>query len=266
MTASSAEKVQPTYNIMQHAVVSHEAWLAARKQLLAEEKEFTRLRDRLSQRRRDLPWEAVDKGYVFEGPYGRQTLEALFDGRSQLVVYHAMFDPATASPSTSWTVDAACPGCSFWADNFSGIIVHLNHRDVTLVAVSHAPYAAIAAYRQRMGWSFPWVSSGTSDFNVDYGVSFTAQEVAEKEAAYNYTIRDPRMSVREGVSVFFKDAAGRIFHTYSTYARGLDMLNVAYHYLDLVPKGRDEGDRGQYWVRRHDEYGGGSWSAKRATG
>jgi predicted dithiol-disulfide oxidoreductase (DUF899 family) len=241
-------------DIMQHHVVSHDEWLAARKQLLAEEKEFTRLRDQLSQRRRDLPWEAVDKEYVFEGPHGRQTLAELFDGRSQLVVYHAMFDPATASPSTSWTEDAACQFCSFWADNFNGIVVHLNHRDVTLVAVSRAPYAKIAAYEQRMGWTFPWVSSGKSDFNFDYRVSFTTQEVAE-QADYNYTIQAVGPE-QPGVSVFCKDAAGRIFHTYSTYARGLDMLNVAYHYLDLVPKGRDEGDGGPYWVRRHDEYAG----------
>jgi predicted dithiol-disulfide oxidoreductase (DUF899 family) len=242
------------YDILHHPVVSHEEWLAARKQLLAEEKEFTRLRDRLSQRRRDLPWEAVEKEYIFEGPHGRQTLAELFDGRSQLVVYHAMFDPATASPQTTWTMDAACHSCSFWADNFNGIIVHLNHRDVTLVAVSRAPYAAIAAYEQRMGWSFPWFSSGNSDFNFDYGVSFTAEEVAGGTADYNYTIQNPHLTELPGVSVFFKDDAGQIFHTYSTYARGIDMLNVAYHYLDLVPKGRDEGDRGQYWVRRHDEY------------
>jgi len=241
-------------DIMDHRVASHEEWLAARKQLLAEEKEFTRLRDRLSQRRRDLPWEAVDKEYVFEGPNGRQTLAELFDGRSQLVIYHAMFDPATASPSTTWTVDAACHSCSFWADNFNGIIVHLHHRDVTLAAVSRAPYAAIAAYAQRMDWTFPWFSSGQSDFNRDYGVSFTAQEVAEKKAAYNYTIQDPHLTELPGLSVFFKDAAGRAFHTYSAYGRGIDMVNVAYQYLDLVPKGRDEGGQGQYWVRRHDEY------------
>ena len=168
------------YDINHHPVVSHEEWLAARKQLLVEEKEFTRLRDRLSQRRRDLPWEAVDKEYVFEGPHGRQTLAELFDGRSQLVVYHAMFDPATASPQTSWTEDAACFACSFWADNFNGIVVHLNHRDVTMVAISRAPYAKIAAYAKRMGWTFPWLSSGESEFNVDYKVSFTAKEVAEQ--------------------------------------------------------------------------------------
>lgn len=244
------------YDILHHTVVSHEEWLEARKQLLADEKEFTRLRDRLSQRRRNLPWEAVDKEYLFEGPNGRQTLAELFDGRSQLVVYHAMFDPATASPETSWTEDAACFVCSFWADNFNGIVVHLNHRDVTLVAVSRAPYAAIADYKRRMGWTFPWVSSSQSDFNVDYHVSFTAQQIAEKKAEYNYTMQDPGQSEAPGVSVFFKDDAGSIFHTYSTYARGLDMVNVAYHYLDLVPKGRDEGDRGASWLRRHDEYDG----------
>jgi len=242
--------------IMHHPVVSRDEWLAARTQLLTEEKEFTRLRDRLSQRRRDLPWEAVDKEYVFEGPHGRQTLAELFDGRSQLVVYHAMFDPATATPSTSWTEDAACFACSFWADNFNGIIVHLNHRDVTLVAASRAPYEKIAAYEQRMGWSFTWVSSGQSDFNVDYHVSFTAQEVAARKAEYNYTLQDPGQAEAPGLSVFVKDDEGRIFHTYSAYARGLDMVNVAYHYLDLVPKGRDEGDRGAYWLRRHDEYDG----------
>jgi predicted dithiol-disulfide oxidoreductase (DUF899 family) len=241
-------------DIMQHLVMSHEEWLAARKQLLTEEKEFTHLRDRLSQQRRDLPWEAVDKEYVFEGPHGPQTLAELFDGRTQLVVYHAMFNPATATPSTPWTEDAACMSCSFWADNFNGIVVHLNHRDVTLVAVSRASYAKIATYRQRMGWTFPWVSSGTSDFNFDYRVSFTAQELAERKADYNYTIQEVHLSEFPGASVFFKDDAGTIFHTYSTYGRGIDMLNVAYHYLDLVPKGRDEGGHGQYWVRRHDEY------------
>jgi predicted dithiol-disulfide oxidoreductase (DUF899 family) len=202
-----------------HKVVSHEEWLAARKQLLAEEKEFTHLRDRLSQQRRDLPWEAVEKEYVFEGPNGRQTLAELFDDRSQFVVYHAMFDPAAASPASPWTRDASCHGCSFWPDNFNGIIVHLNHRDVTMIAVSRAPYAKIAAYSKRMGWTFHWVSSGKNDFNFDYRVSFSAKEVAEKKADYNYTIQDPMHSEREGLSVFTKDAAGKIFHTYSAYAR-----------------------------------------------
>src|SRR5437660_12807539 len=194
-------------DIKDHRVVPHEEWLAARKQLLADEKEFTRLRDRLSQQRRDLPWEPVDKEYVFEGPKGRQTLAELFDGRGQLVVYHAMFDPANASPSSSWTSDAACSVCSFWMDNFDGIIVHLNHRDVTMVAASRAPYSKIGAYSKRMGWTFPWVSSGNTEFNFDYGVSFTAKELADKKADYNYTIQDPGMSEREGLSIFTKDAA-----------------------------------------------------------
>ncbi|HZR29770.1 MAG TPA: thioredoxin family protein [Terriglobales bacterium] len=228
-----------------HPVVSHEQWLAARTKFLAKEKEFTRLRDQLSQQRRELPWEAVTKKYVFEGPDGKQTLPELFDGRSQLVVYHFMFAP-------DW--DAGCPHCSHWADNFNGVIVHLNHRDVTMIAVSHAPYKKLAAYKKRMGWSFKWVSSSETDFNFDYYVSFTPEQLAKKEAFYNYTKQDSGSPEREGASVFYKDPSGNVFHTYSTYARGIDILNVDYHYLDLVPKGRDEGGRGPFWVRRHDEY------------
>jgi len=231
---------------LQHKVVAHDAWLEARKQFLVKEKEFTRLRDQLSQARRDLPWERVDKRYVFEGPKGQETLPELFDGRSQLIVYHFMFVP-------EW--EEGCPHCSRWADNFNGIIVHLNQRDVTMVAVSRAAYPKLAAYRKRMGWSFKWVSSSGTDFNFDYNVSFTPDELARKKAFYNYTMQNPDVSDREGVSVFYKDPAGHVFHTYSAYARGIDMLNVDYHYLDLVPKGRDEGDEGPYWVRRHDEYG-----------
>ena len=230
----------------QHEVVPGDKWLEARKKLLAKEKEFTRLRDQLSQQRRDLPWEAVDKEYLFDGPDGKQTLPELFDGRSQLVVYHFMFGP-------DW--EAGCPHCSRWADSFNGIIVHLNQRDVTMIAVSRAPYEKLAAYRKRMGWSFKWVSSLGTDFNFDYHVSFTPDESAKKKAFYNFTVQDPGVSDREGVSVFYKDPQGRVFHTYSTYARGIDMLNADYHYLDLVPKGRDEADRGPFWVRRHDEYG-----------
>lgn len=222
-----------------HAV-EHDEWLAKRKELLAKEKEFTRLRDELTRERRELPWERVDKEYVFAGANGRRTLPELFDGRSQLVVYHFMFDP-------SW--EAGCSSCSFWADNFDPNVVHLQARDVTMVAVSLAPYAQLAAYRERMGWSFPWYSSAGSDFNVDYGVSFT------DEAPYNYGSQRVRNTEREGVSVFAKDPAGGVFHTYSAYARGIDLLNTAYNYLDLVPKGRGEAERGpQFWVRRHDEY------------
>jgi predicted dithiol-disulfide oxidoreductase (DUF899 family) len=228
-----------------HRVVSHEAWLVARTAFLDKEKEFTRLRDELNRERRELPWESVEKNYVFEGAKGKQTLADLFDGRSQLIVYHFMFDPKA---------EAGCPHCSLRADNFNGIGVHLNHREVTLVAVSRAPYAKLAAYQKRMGWSFPWFSSHDTDFNFDYHVSFTPEEFSQKKAFYNFKMQDPQAAEREGHSVFYKDENRRVFHCYSCYDRGNDMLNLHYHYLDLVPKGRDEGGRGPFWVRRHDEY------------
>ena len=228
---------------MSHRVVSHDQWIAARKELLAQEKEFTRQRDELSRRRRELPWERVEKDYLFDGPNGQQSLADLFDGRSQLIVYHFMFLP-------EW--EAGCPHCSFWADNFDDNVIHLNHHDTSMVAISRAPSAKLEAYRKRMAWSFKWLSSGDSDFNYDYGVSFRPEE--QKASAYNYGTIVPGMSDREGISVFFKDADGSLFHTYSAYARGIDMMNTAYHYIDLTPKGREEGDKPQYWVRRHDEY------------
>jgi predicted dithiol-disulfide oxidoreductase (DUF899 family) len=228
-----------------HKVVSSEKWLAARKKLLVKEKALTRLADKLAKERRALPWEAVTKDYVFEGPSGTQTLSQLFDGRSQLVIYHFMFVP-------DW--DAGCPHCSRWADNFNGIIAHLNQRDVSMVAVSRAPYAKLAAYRQRMGWSFKWVSSFGTDFNFDYHVSFTPEELKKGKAFYNFKLQNPGVADREGVSVFARDAKGRIFRSYSTFARGIEALNLDYKYLDVVPKGRDEGGRGPFWVRRHDEY------------
>ena len=231
--------------IIDHQVVSPDEWLSARKLLLAKEKDFTRLRDELSQQRRNLPWEAVPKEYVFEGPAGRQTLAELFEGRSQLIVYHFMFNP-------SW--DAGCPHCSFWADNFNGIIVHLNQRDTTMVAISRAPYGKLAAYEKRMGWSFKWLSSSGTDFNFDYYASFSPEEVANKRAFYNYQTQDPKGTDHAGVSIFFKDRTGSVFHTYSAFARGIDLLNSAYNYLDLTPKGRDEGGQSQFWVKRHDEY------------
>ncbi len=230
-----------------HNDVSREEWLEARRQLLAKEKEFTRLRDQLSRQRRDLPWVRVDKQYVFEGPGGKQTLAELFAGKAQLIVYHFMFDP-------SW--EAGCKSCSFWADNFNGIIVHLNHRDANLVAISRAPLATLQAYRKRMGWSFTWVSSFGTAFNYDYGVSFTPEERAKGEVFYNFGMTKSAEAELPGISVFYKDANGTIYHTYSCYARGLDLMNGAYNLLDLVPKGRDE-DGLQHtmaWVRRHDEY------------
>jgi predicted dithiol-disulfide oxidoreductase (DUF899 family) len=229
-----------------HKVVSSDKWMAARKKLLVKEKTLTRLADKLSKERRALPWEAVTKEYLFEGPDGRESLAQLFDGRSQLVVYHFMFGP-------DW--DAGCPHCSRWADNFNGVIVHLNQRDVTMVAVSRAPYEKLAAYRQRMGWSFKWVSSYGTDFNFDFHVSFTPEEMKNRKALYNFKLQNPDAPEREGVSVFTKDAKSKVFRTYSTFARGIELLNLDYKYLDIVPKGRDEGGRGPFWVRRHDEYG-----------
>jgi predicted dithiol-disulfide oxidoreductase (DUF899 family) len=228
-----------------HRVVSSAEWIEARKALLAREKEFTKARDALSEERRALPWTRIDKPYAFVGPSGQQSLSDLFDGRSQLVVYHFMFDP-------SW--EAGCKHCSFWADNFDPIILHLNQRDVTMVAVSRAPYEKLAAYEKRMGWRFKWLSSHGTDFNRDFGVSFLEGEVSAKKADYNFKVQDPFDTEREGLTVFSKDAAGAIFRTYSAYARGIDMINTAYNILDLVPKGRDEGGKPQYWVRRHDEY------------
>jgi predicted dithiol-disulfide oxidoreductase (DUF899 family) len=230
---------------MRHAVVSHREWIAARRKLLAKEKEFTRLRDELTRVRQALPWERVEKEYQFQGARGKRTLAALFDGRSQLLVYHFMFAPG-------WS--AGCPHCSHWADSFNPAIVHLNRRDVSMVAVSRAPYAKLAAYRKRMGWTFPWYSSGASTFNFDFNVSFTPAELKHGKALYNYKEQDPGASDREGLSVFYRADDGSIFHTYSTFARGIDMFNTDYNYLDVVPKGRDEGGKGPYWVKRHDEY------------
>jgi predicted dithiol-disulfide oxidoreductase (DUF899 family) len=233
--------------IMQNLVVSHEEWLKARLELLAAEKEFTRQRDALTRRRMTMPWERVEKSYQFEGPNGAVSLADLFDGRSQLIVYHFMFAP-------DW--EEGCKQCSFWADNFNGIAVHLNHRDVAFTAVSRAPLAKINAYKERMGWSFPWVSSYGSDFNFDYCVSFTTEQIAEGRAYYNYAVRPIDVSDEQGISVFCKDENGEVFHTYSCHGRGIDMVNGAYQFLDLVPKGRDEDHFGfsMEWVRRHDQY------------
>jgi predicted dithiol-disulfide oxidoreductase (DUF899 family) len=230
----------------QHRVVSHQQWLNERKRFLAKEKKFTRLRDQLNEARRALSWEQVEKPYRFDGPSGSETLADLFQGRSQLVVYHFMFPP-------EW--EEGCKHCSFWADNFNPLGVHLNHRDTSFVAVSRAPLAKLERFKQRMGWSFKWVSSGQSDFNYDYHVAFTPQDLKSGKAYYNYGTMDPEMSDREGVSVFYQDSSGAVFHTYSTYARGIDMLNTAYHYLDLVPKGRDEKPGPpQAWLEHHDRY------------
>ncbi len=228
-----------------HTVVSREAWLSARKALLAKEKEFTRLRDELNRQRRELPWVKVDEPYVFVGPDGKQTLAQLFGNRSQLVVYHFMFHP-------DW--NEGCKHCSFWADHYDGPGFHLPHRDVSMVVISRAPYAKLEAFRKRMGWRFKWVSSFESDFNYDYHVSFKPEEMESGTVFYNYERAKPVAPEREGASVFYRDESGAVFHTYSCYARGIDMLNGTYHFLDLVPRGRDEGESPQAWVRYHDRY------------
>ncbi len=232
-----------------HKVVFKDEWLAARREHLAKEKAFTRLRDQLSQERRELPWVKVEKEYVFDGPNGKETLLELFEGRSQLIIYHFMYGPDWAE---------GCLSCSFWADNFNGITVHLNHRDITLLAVSRAPLGTLEAYKRRMGWAFKWVSSFGSDFNRDYHVSFTPEEMEKDEMFYNFRISKFPSEEAPGISVFYRNEQGDVFHTYSCYSRGLDMLNGAYHYLDLVPKGRNEDDlpHSMAWLRRHDQYEG----------
>jgi predicted dithiol-disulfide oxidoreductase (DUF899 family) len=233
---------------MQHQIVSREQWTAAREQLLKQEKELTRLRDQVSARRRELPWVKVEKNYVFDGPDGKATLADLFEGRGQLVVRHFMFGP-------EW--EEGCVGCSFAADHLDGALVHLEHHDVTVVVVSRAPLAKIEAFRRRMGWRFRWVSSFESDFNYDYHVSFTPEQVAAGDVSYNYTRTARAGEEMPGTSVFYKTADGTIVHTYSAYARGNEPMLGTYSILDLTPNGRNEtGLNGNLtdWVRLHDRY------------
>ena len=236
-----------TIEVQNPNVVSHADWLEARKEFLAKEKEFTRLRDELSRERRALPWEKVEKQYEFDSTRGKVSLADLFDNRSQLVIYHFMFGPG-------W--EAGCPSCSYLADHFDGMTIHLANRDTTFVVVSHAPLAEIEAFKKRMGWKFQWVSSFGTDFNFDYQVSFTPEQKAAGKVYYNYQLDEFPSTEGPGASVFAKDAAGQVFHTYSTYARGLDILVGTYNTLDLVPKGRDEDGLAfsMSWVRHHDRY------------
>ena len=240
-----------TDDIKGHKVVSHDEWTQARVAFLAKEKAFNKLRDDLVRERRALPWEKVEKPYAFEGPKGNVTLAGLFAGKRQLVVYHFMFDPED---------DAGCPHCSFWADSYNGADVHLRARDTAFVAISRAPFAKIQAFKKRMGWTFPWVSSSGSDFNFDFQASFTPAQLAAGPVLYNYQRAPAEHKDREGISVFFKDAGGALFHTYSTYARGIDAVNSAYQLLELTPKGRDEEglDFKQEWVRHRDRYDDGA--------
>jgi predicted dithiol-disulfide oxidoreductase (DUF899 family) len=230
-----------------HKTVSREEWLEARRALLAKEKELLHAKDELRRQTRELPWVKVDKEYVFEGPNGKETLSELFAGRSQLVVRHFMLGPG-------WK--EGCVGCSFGADQTDGSVVHLINHDVMFVTVSRAPFPEIAAYHKRMGWSFKWVSSFGSDFNFDYHVSFTAEDEKRGTAFYNFTDMDYMGDEMPGTSVFFKNEAGEIFHTYSAFARGSELLGGVYGILDVTPRGRNEPPGGNLtaWVRRHDEY------------
>jgi predicted dithiol-disulfide oxidoreductase (DUF899 family) len=230
-----------------HKIVSREAWIEARKALMAREKELTLARDALSEQRRGLPWVKVDKDYGFDGPHGKVGLADLFKGRPQLVVQHVMFAP-------EW--DAACKSCSFWADGFERMVPHLAARDTAMAAVSRAPVAKLDAFKKRMDWTFDWVSSGSNDFNKDYGVTFTRAEIETGKPMYNFGTTPIYGDELPGISVFYRDETGAVFHTYSTFARGLDMMNAAYHYLDLTPLGRHEEGLSfsMEWVRLRDQY------------
>lgn len=226
-------------------IVSRDHWLAARRDLLAKEKQLTRQHDEISRQRRELPWVKVEKGYVFDTPEGKKSLPELFDGRSQLIIYHFMFAPG-------W--EEGCHGCSFLADHFDGANLHLAHHDVTLLAVSRAPLAEFQPFKKRMGWDFKWVSSHGSDFNFDFRVSFTNESMARGQNQYNYRERKSKDEAENpGLSVFYKDDSGDIYHTYSTYTRGLDILLGTHNFLDLTPKGRNE-QTTMNWVRHHDKY------------
>jgi predicted dithiol-disulfide oxidoreductase (DUF899 family) len=239
-------KLKTFAGVKEHEVVSQKEWLAARRRLLAREKKFSKARDQLNQERRALPWVKVEKEYVFDSPDGKVTLPELFDGKSQLVVYHFMFGPGWGE---------GCPHCSFWADHYDSVNFHLGHRDTTLALVSRAPLKELQAFKKRMGWKFRWVSSNRTDFNLDFNVSFTPEQIKSGTVVYNYAATDMDMDEREGVSAYYKDAGGQVYHTYSSYARGIDLLNTTYNFLDLTAKGRDENpDRPQDWVRYHDKY------------
>ena len=226
-------------------IVSEKEWIKARKELLVKEKEFTKLRDQLSTDRRALPWVKVEKDYIFEDENGKKNLGDLFNGKSQLLIYHFMFGP-------DW--EQGCKSCSFWADNFNGIDIHLAHRDISFLAVSRKNLKKLEEYKKRMGWSFKWVSSIDTDFNYDFNVSFSEKQKENNKINYNYLEQPYFIDELQGVSVFFKDDLGEIYHTYSAYSRGVDILNGAYNYIDLTPKGRDEGNGIMKWLRHHDRY------------
>jgi predicted dithiol-disulfide oxidoreductase (DUF899 family) len=243
-------KIKTVHGMEIRKVVSQKEWLAARKKLLMKEKKFSKLRDELNLRRRKLPWVKIEKEYVFDGPNGRETLADLFCGKSQLIVYHFMFGPGWKD---------GCPHCSFWADHYDSVNIHLGQRDTAFAVISRAPWKEIAPFKKRMGWKFKWLSSLKTDFNFDFGVSFTPEEIKSGKAIYNFAPLDMDIDEREGVSAFYKDRNGGIYRTYSAYARGIDLMNTTYNFLDLTAKGRDENpDNRQDWVRYHDKYKKGS--------
>jgi predicted dithiol-disulfide oxidoreductase (DUF899 family) len=245
--ANSNDKIKIAINggTAKHAVVSQDQWISARKKLLAKEKKFSRQRDELTKLRKKLPWEKMEKKYLFDGPDGKESLADLFGKHNQLLVYHFMFTP-------QWK--DGCAHCSFWADHFDAMGVFLAARDTAFVVISRAPMSKIQPFRKRMGWEFKWVSSGQNDFNYDLMVSFTPEQIASGHIFYNYDDQKREVnSDREGASAFYRHK-GTVYHTYSTYARGIDLLNSTYNWLDLTAKGRDEGTMGQFWVKYHDRY------------
>jgi len=241
-------KIKTVRGIENRKVVTCKKWLVARKQLLVEEKKFSKLRDKINFQRRKLPWVKVEKEYVFGGPMGRVTFADLFGGKSQLLIYHFMFGPGWKD---------GCPHCSFWADHFDSVNFHIGQRDTTFAVVSRAPWKEINPFKKRMGWRFKWFSSFGTDFNFDFGVSFTPEQRKSGKTIYNYAPLARDTDEREGASAFYRDKNGDIYHTYSTYERGIDLMNTTYNFLDLTAKGRDENpEASQAWVRYHDEYKG----------
>lgn len=239
-------KIKTIRGIENRKVVSQKAWLTARKKLLLEEKKFSKLRDKLALQRRKLPWVKIEKAYVFDGPAGNVTFADLFAGKSQLVIYHFMFGPGWGN---------GCPHCSFWADHFDSVSFHIGQRDTTFAVISRAPWKEIEPFKNRMGWKFNWFSSSETDFNFDLNVSFTPEQLKNGTAIYNYRPLGMDIDEREGVSAFYRDKNGDMYHTYSSYERGIDLMNTTYNFIDLTPKGRDEDpEHSQDWVRYHDEY------------
>src|ERR1051325_4813670 len=239
-------KIKTVHGIENRKVVSQKEWLVAREKFLAKEKKFSKLRDELALQRRKLPWVKIEKDYVFEGPEGKVTFDDLFGSKSQLILYHFMFGPGWKD---------GCPHCSFWADHYDSVNIHIGQRDTALAVVSRAPWKEIAPFKKRMGWKFNWVSSFGSDFNFDFNVSFTPEQIRKGVLPYNYGTVKMKIDEREDVSAFYRDKNGDLYRTYSSYARGIDLMNTTYNFIDLTAKGRDEKPgEAQDWVRYHDKY------------